>query len=132
MITGILRREYEKGAGMKVHEQYVIEIEEVIRGYMNKEEDPAHVTEPLAKIKGFNALVFDKNGLGKLKRVDEEFCIEYLQESGWMKRHDRAIGRRAWIFTGRKDGVDYLMCPNCTSVYTTRTNYCPHCGLDLR
>lgn len=118
---------------MKVHEQYVVEIEEIIQGYMNKEEDPAHVTEPLAKIKGFNALVFDRNGLGKLKKVDEDFCIKYLQESGWMERHDRVLRRHEWIKTGRNlNGDEYFMCPNCTSIYTTRTNYCPHCGLDLR
>lgn len=118
---------------MKVHDQYVIEIEEIIRGYMNKEEDPAHVTEPLAKIKGFNALVFDKNGLNKIKKVDEDFCIKYLQESGWMERHDRLQRRYEWIEAGRMDEVYYsFVCPKCTSVYTVRTNFCPHCGLDLR
>lgn len=98
-----------------------------------KEEDPAHVTEPLAKIKGFNALVFDQNGLNKIKKVDEDFCVKYLQESGWMERYDRVLRRHEWIETCRSvTGDEYFVCPSCTSAYTTRTNYCPNCGLDLR
>jgi len=55
---------------MKVGDKYVIEIEEIIRGYGNAEDD--HVHEPIARIKGFNALVFDKYGLEKLEPYDGE------------------------------------------------------------
>lgn len=58
---------------MKAGDKYIIEIEEVIGSDSNH----------LAKIKGFNALVFDQNGLDKLKRLDgvlvEEFRLGYTQ-----------------------------------------------------
>ena len=72
---------------MKTGEKYIVEIGEIIRGYGNKEDDPARVSEPLAKIKGFNSLVFDENGLKKLKKLEEteqgetiEKCIKELHE----------------------------------------------------
>lgn len=58
---------------MKAGDKYIIEIEEVIGSDSN----------PLAKIKGFNALVFDQNGLDKLTKLDgvlvEEFRLGYTQ-----------------------------------------------------
>ena len=52
---------------MKAGDKYIIEIEEVIGSDSN----------PLAKIKGFNALVFDKNGLDKLTKLDDALRKEY-------------------------------------------------------
>ena len=57
---------------MKAGDKYIIEIEEVIGSDSN----------PLAKIKGFNALVFDQNGLDKLKRLDgvlRSYSLGYVQ-----------------------------------------------------
>ena len=58
---------------MKAGDKYIIEIEEVI-GSDNS---------PLAKIKGFNALVFDQNGLDKLVKLDgllkEQYYLGYMQ-----------------------------------------------------
>ena len=45
---------------MKAGDKYIIEIENVIGSDSN----------PLARIKGFNALVFDQNGLDRLKKLD--------------------------------------------------------------
>ena len=52
---------------MKAGDNYIIEIEEVIGSDSN----------PLAKIKGFNALVFDQNGLDKLIKLDKILRDEY-------------------------------------------------------
>lgn len=52
---------------MKAGDKYIIEIEEVIGSDSN----------PLAKIKGFNALVFDQNGLDKLVKLDKVLKVEY-------------------------------------------------------
>lgn len=63
---------------MKVGEKYVVEIDEIIEG---------HDGTRLAKIKGFNSLVFDKNGLDKLEEVDEdaanELSYQFGMEDGW-------------------------------------------------
>ena len=63
---------------MKVGEKYVVEIDEIIEG---------HDGIRLAKIKGFNSLVFDKNGLDKLEKVDEdaanELSYQFGMEDGW-------------------------------------------------
>lgn len=52
---------------MKAGDKYIIEIEEVIGSDSNH----------LAKIKGFNALVFDQNGLDKLVKLDMVLKTEY-------------------------------------------------------
>lgn len=63
---------------MKVGEKYVVEIDEIIEGRDGTK---------LAKIKGFNSLVFDKNGLDKLEKVDEdaanELSYQFGMEDGW-------------------------------------------------
>lgn len=116
---------------MKVHDKYVIEIGEIVCGYKNDPEAPANVSEPLARIKGFNALVFDQNGLGKLKKVDEEFCIQFLRDSGWLQRHDKAISGpwRRW----EKLDIDrnVFVCPRCGRAFSHISNFCSFCGLDM-
>ena len=57
----------------KVHDKFIIEIAECIKGYGNNPEAPDPLNLPvLYRIKGFNALVFDKFGLDKLEKFEEE------------------------------------------------------------
>lgn len=55
---------------MKTGDKYVIEIEEVIR---------RNGAPQIARIKGFNALVFDEYGLDKLEPYDNDLKKEYLR-----------------------------------------------------
>ena len=52
---------------MKVGERYVIEIDEIFRKYTTNIYDETK----LARIKGFNSLVFDENGLSKLEKLED-------------------------------------------------------------
>ena len=45
----------------------------------------------LWKAKEFSTLVFDKYGKQKLTPLSSEVCIEELQESGWMAKHDKKV-----------------------------------------
>lgn len=67
---------------MKVHEKYVIEIEEIIRGYRNPpdQEDVLGVIPPYARIKGFNTLFFDQYGLDKLTPLEHELKVIKAEE----------------------------------------------------
>lgn len=67
---------------MKVHEKYVIEIGEIIRGYGNPpdEEDIFGVIPPYARIKGFNTLFFDQYGLDKLTPLEHELEVIKAEE----------------------------------------------------
>lgn len=57
----------------KVGDKFLIEIAEGIKGYGNNPEAPDPLNLPvLYRIKGFNALVFDKFGLDKLEKFEEE------------------------------------------------------------
>lgn len=57
----------------KVGDKFLIQIAEGIKGYGNNPEAPDPLNLPvLYRIKGFNALVFDKFGLDKLEKVEEE------------------------------------------------------------
>lgn len=53
---------------MKVGEKYVIEIDKTL---VAREAEPLVTHTLLAKIKGFNSLVFDENGLSKLEKLED-------------------------------------------------------------
>lgn len=56
-----------------VHDKFIIEIEECIKGYGNDPTEPDIFNLPvLHRIKGFNTLVFDEYGLDKLEKYEEE------------------------------------------------------------
>lgn len=55
----------------------------------------------LWKARGFSTLVFDRHGISKLKPMDNDACIEHLQETGWMQNHDKEIYNH-----GRTDGTN--------------------------
>ena len=57
----------------KVGDKFLIEIAEVYENVLNDiDVFEAATSEPLYKIKGFNSLVFDKNGLDKLEEVADK------------------------------------------------------------
>lgn len=62
-----------------VGDKFVIEIAETIAGYKNNTEEPGALTV-LHRIKGFNSLVFDKNGLDRLERLDSDYINENFRE----------------------------------------------------
>ena len=63
----------------KVGDKFIIEIAEVYENVLNSVDVfEAATSEPLYRIKGFNSLVFDKNGLDKLEEVADKkefYCI---------------------------------------------------------
>ena len=64
-----------------VHDKFIIEIEEIIKGYGNNPETPDIFNLPvLHRIKGFNALVFDEHGLNKLTKVNPQTKIEDIDD----------------------------------------------------
>lgn len=56
---------------MKKGDKYIIEVSEVHTHY-----DDNGNKYPLARIKGFNSLVFDEFGLGKLEKVEDKELVE--------------------------------------------------------
>ena len=57
----------------KVGDKFIIEIAKVYENVLNDIDVFETVTsEPLYSIKGFNSLVFDKNGLDKLEKVADK------------------------------------------------------------
>lgn len=64
----------------KTGDKFIIEIEETICGYGNNPNDTGHITEPLHRIKGFNALVFDGYGLDKLQKINPQLKIEDIDD----------------------------------------------------
>ena len=68
-------------------------------------------------VSGFCSVIFDEKEMERLKPLNNETCIEYLQESGWMQEHDKAIYEEGLdcgakestsleYEQGRKDGRD--------------------------
>lgn len=55
----------------KVGDKFIIEIAEIYENILNGI-DALATSEPLYKIKGFNSLVFDKNGLDKLEEIADK------------------------------------------------------------
>ena len=56
----------------KVGDKFIIEIEKIYESSLKGIDVFEDITEPLYKIKGFNSLVFDKNGLDKLEEVADK------------------------------------------------------------
>ena len=64
----------------KVGDKFIIEIAEVYENVLNDiDVFETATSEPLYKIKGFNSLVFDKNGLDKLEKSKESLPIPYSE-----------------------------------------------------
>ena len=100
---------------MKVGEKYVIEIDKTMT--TRELELPMGTHTILAKIKGFNSLVFDENGLSKLEKLEDvikEEC-DRAREEGRREGYELA-------FTGVKphdgcEGCKYELCDGdpCTT-----------------
>lgn len=57
----------------KVGDKFIIEIAEVYENVLSRIYGfKATTSEPLYRIKGFNSLVFDKNGLDKLEEIEDK------------------------------------------------------------
>ena len=56
----------------KVGDKFIIEIEKVYESSLKGIDVFEDMEEPLYKIKGFNSLVFDKNGLDRLEEVADK------------------------------------------------------------
>lgn len=78
---------------MEVGERYIIEISNVI----------ATNSGNLAKIKGFNALVFDENGLDKLDKIESNVRLIPPAALEQIKANERTKGYEQ----GFKDGVKH-------------------------
>ena len=78
---------------MEVGERYIIEISDVI----------ATNNGNLAKIKGFNALVFDENGLDKLDKIESNVRLIPPAALEQIKAKERQAGYEQ----GFKDGVKH-------------------------
>ena len=64
----------------KVGDKFIIEIAEVYENVLSGiDVFEAATSEPLYRIKGFNSLVFDKNGLDKLEKSKESLPIPYSE-----------------------------------------------------
>ena len=64
----------------KVGDKFIIEIAEVCENVLSGIDVFETVTsEPLYRIKGFNSLVFDKNGLDKLEKLKKPFSVPYSE-----------------------------------------------------
>ena len=100
---------------MKVHDKYVIEIEEIIRGYGNNPEveDPLGVCSPLARIKGFRTLIFDQDGLDKLTPYDPDEAYQRGLNDAWDLADD--------VSHNRGNILDILGCPTFGVVFEQLT-----------
>lgn len=56
----------------KVGDKFIIEIEKIYESSLKGIDVFEDMVEPLYKIKGFNSLVFDKNGLDRLEEVADK------------------------------------------------------------
>ena len=64
----------------KVGDKFIIEIAEVYENVLSDVDVfEAATSEPLYRIKGFNSLVFDKNGLNKLEKLKKPFSVPYSE-----------------------------------------------------
>ena len=73
----------------KVGDKFIIEIAEVYENVLSGiDVFEATTSEPLYKIKGFNSLVFDKNGLDKLEKSKNSLPIPYSE--AYKKRMNEA------------------------------------------
>ena len=89
---------------VELGDKYIIEIDRY--GMLGDDRD--RNKNCLYGIKGFNSLVFDYEGIRRLRKIDNEICIEHLQRDGWMADHDEEITKaaydtgvaEAWNFAG--------------------------------
>ena len=64
----------------KVGDKFIIEIAEVYENVLNDiDVFEAATSEPLYRIKGFNSLVFDKNGLDKIEKIKPTLPVPYSE-----------------------------------------------------
>lgn len=90
---------------MKSGERYIIEIDTVVDG--------------LAKIKGFNALVFDENGLNKLEKVGNNYFSrdKVNEEKEFSYRNGKNVGYSEGYDKGFKDGVKHQESTKPTEIH---------------
>lgn len=82
--------------GYKVGDKFIVEIDEVFKGrttYGKDDQGRYEHNERLYRMKGFNSLVFDENGLSKLEKYEEspfaqEDCDRARQEGYEQGLHD--------------------------------------------
>lgn len=83
---------------MEVGERYIIEISDVI----------ATNNGNIAKIKGFNALVFDENGLDKLEKAESYYNPDEVNEERKISfGNGKSVGYSEGYDKGFKDGVKH-------------------------
>lgn len=97
-----------------IGDKFIIEIEKELY------DDPYHGEslapgKPLYKIKGFNALVFDSNGLDKLEKYEEP-----KPERGWEEVSDTIFGK------GTRTRC--MHCGESFWHYMRQFDFCPKCG----
>lgn len=63
----------------KVGDKFIIEIEKIYESSLKGIDVFEDMAEPLYKIKGFNSLVFDKNGLDKIEKIKSTLPIPYSE-----------------------------------------------------
>ena len=83
---------------MEVGERYIIEISDVITTNNGN----------IAKIKGFNALVFDENGLEKLEKAESYYNPDEVNEERKISyENGKSVGYSEGYDKGFKDGVKH-------------------------
>ena len=65
----------------------------------------------LWQARGFRTLFFDQYGLEKLTSLSDEYCIDHLNESGWMPDHDKAIYNQGYC-----DGLNVQKAGNADDI----------------
>ena len=64
----------------KVGDKFIIEIAEVYENVLSGiDAFEVATSEPLYRIKGFNSLVFDKNGLDKIEKIKPTLSVPYSE-----------------------------------------------------
>ena len=77
---GCESRKYMNIGKYKVGDKFVIEIEGIYENVLSGVDIFEAVTsEPLYRIKGFNSLVFDKNGLDKIEKIKPTLPVPYSE-----------------------------------------------------
>ena len=90
--------------------------------------------------KGFRIGVQKGYETAKPAEITLESAIDYLQSTGWLQEHDRILTESAeqermrgqWIEINGTSSFIWLRCSECRHGVNCRTNFCPHCGADMR
>ena len=85
----------------KVGDQFVIEIGEAFYNDLYAGESTGGC-KTLYKVKGFNSLVFDREGLDRLKKVDEVRPTDYMY--GYKRGQEDLIDNIKALLTGEEKG----------------------------